>query len=79
MKNDDMTLHTYQDDLDTEKPDEFMNEAGESPAEELGIPEAEMKRELDNIALDDLEHDNDDMRETIEDRDEDDDNGASRA
>ena len=79
MKDNDMTVHTYQDDLDTEKPDEFMNEGGESPAEELGIPEAKLKEELDNIALDDLERNNEDMRETIEDRDEDDDNGASRA
>lgn len=76
--DDDLKLHTYQDDLDTEKADEFMNEAGEQPAEEIGIPEDAFKEELDAIALDDLERGNEDMRETIEDRDEDDDNAASR-
>lgn len=79
MKDDDMKLHGYQDDLDTEKADEFMNEAGEQPAEELGIPEEKFKEELDKMDLDSPENESEDMRETIEDRDEDDDNPASRA
>ena len=70
-------LQNYQDDLDTEKPDPFANEMQLRPAEELGVPEEEYKKELDALSLDDLEHDHEDMRETIEDRDEDDNNAAS--
>jgi hypothetical protein len=77
--DDDLKLQNYQDDLDVDKPDVFMNEQGLSPAEELGIPEARYKEELDGLALDDLERGHEDMRETIEDRDEDDDNSASTA
>lgn len=77
--DDDHKLQNYQDDLDTDRPDPFINENGLSPAEELRVPEKEYKEELDALALDDLEHDYEDMRETIEDRDEDDDNAASTA
>lgn len=77
--NDDIKLHNYQDDLDTEQPDQFANEMQLSPAEELGVDEKEYKKELDALALDDLEHDHEDMRERIEDMDEDDDNAASSA
>lgn len=77
--DDDFQLRSYQDDLDTEQPDPFADEYGESPASELGMPEEVLKEELDNIALDDIESDNDDMREMIEDQDEGDDNAASTA
>lgn len=73
----DIKLQNYQDDFDTDMPDQFINKVGLSPADELGIPEDEYKDELDKIALDDLEYDNEDMREMIEDRDEADDNAAS--
>jgi hypothetical protein len=43
----------------------------------LRIPEEEFKNELDKYADDDIGTGDDDMRETIEDRDEDDDNSAS--
>lgn len=72
---DDFKASNYQDDLDTHKTDKFADEYGSKPAEDLRIPEAELKEELDNTALD--EKDNEDMRETIEDRDEADDNAAS--
>jgi hypothetical protein len=75
--DDDYKLQNYQDDLDTETPDPFINEMQLSPAEELGVNEKEYKEELDALALDDVEYDHEDMRETIEDRDEDDNNGAS--
>jgi hypothetical protein len=72
---------TYQDDLDTgdEDVDPYVNEATEDPADLLQIPSSEFKDELDQLALDDLERGNEDMRETIEDRDEGDDNAASTA
>jgi hypothetical protein len=72
---------TYQDDLDyeDESVDPFINETTEDPASLLQIPSSEFKDELDKIVIDDLGKGNDDMRETIEDRDEDDDNAASNA
>ena len=77
--DDDIKLHNYQDDLDTEQPDQFANEMQLGPAEELGVNVAVYKEELDTLALDELEHDHEDMRERIEDMDEDDDNAASTA
>ena len=77
--DDDYKLQNYQDDIDTDRPDPFMDRSQVSPAEELGIPEAQYKEELDALVLDDLERGSEDMRETIEDRDEDDDSAASTA
>jgi hypothetical protein len=70
---------TYQDDLDYKDTDvdPIINEETDSPAEVLRIPEEEFKNELDKYADDDIGTGDDDMRETIEDRDEDDDNSAS--
>lgn len=73
---------TYEDalDADDDATDPFANEATENPADILQIPPEEYKDGMDGIALDDLERDgNEDMRETVEDRDEDDDNSASGA
>lgn len=70
----------YEDDLDYDDQavDPFMNEATDDPTEELQIPPEEYKEEMDKLALSDREiDDDDDMRETIEDRDEDDGNAAS--
>lgn len=75
----DYELQNYQDDLDTDKSDIFMDETGDDPARELGVDADEYKEELDKIALDDVEHDHEDMRETIEDKDEADDNPASNS
>lgn len=70
---------TYEDDLDTEfsDTDPLINEMTDDPTEELQVPVDEYKSEMDDMALDDLERGREDMRETIEDRDEDDDNAAS--
>jgi hypothetical protein len=71
----------YRDDLDGDNDDvdPFMDEATDDPTEELGIPPEEYKEEMDKLALDDLEHGDEDIRETIEDRDEADDSSAANA
>ncbi len=70
---DDTHFRPYQDDLDTEDSitDPVIDEETDNPFEILQVPVEEFGAELDNIALDDLGQGNDDMRETIEDRDED--------
>ena len=78
----DVDTRTYEDDFDAEDSatDPFIDEATEDPTKTLQVPPNEFKDELDGIALDDLERDgSEDMRETMEDRDEDDDNSASGA
>jgi hypothetical protein len=76
--SDDVSSSTYQDDLDYEdsRTDPIMNELGEDPTEELGVPPEEFRDELGKYDTDD-EIDDDDSRETMEDLDEDDDNAAS--
>jgi hypothetical protein len=73
MQQDDTSFRPYQDDLDTEDSmtDPIIDEQTDDPVETLQIPAEEFKRELDKIALDDSELSSEDMRETIEDRDED--------
>lgn len=73
------TSRTYQDDFDYKDndTDPIIDEETDSPAVELGIPEVEFRDELDKYDVDDTGNEDDDMRETIEDRDEDDDNAAS--
>lgn len=75
------TSETYEDDLnnDNDAVDPFMDEATDDPTEELGIPPEVYKEEMDKIALDDLEHDHEDTREALEDRDEADDSSAAYA
>lgn len=70
---------TYQDDLDyhDEQTDPIIDEVTDDPSDGFQIPRDEFKKEMDNIELDDLERDNEDMRETIEDQDENDGNSAS--
>lgn len=77
-QNDDSTK-VYQDDLNYKDSDidPIINEDTESPADELQIPEDEYKDELNKFIDTDTGTGDDDMRETIEDRDEDDDNSAS--
>ena len=75
------TSETYEDDLnnDNDAVDPFMDEATDDPTEDLGIPPEEYREEMDKIALDDLEYDHEDTRETLEDRDEADDSSAAYA
>ena len=49
MPDDDIKLHTYQDDLTTDDnaTDPLMDEENDNPADELGIPEDEYADELD--------------------------------
>lgn len=71
---------TYQDNVNNgdNDSDPIIDEETEDPSEELQIPIDEFKEELDKTDLGDhSEHGSEDMRETIEDREEDDDNAAS--
>jgi hypothetical protein len=80
MNDDEFELRSYQDDLmiDDNAPDPLMDEMGDDPTEDLGIPPGEFKAELDKEVTDD---DNDgipardydildDQREYIEDLDD---------
>ena len=77
--DDDYQPQSYQDDLATDDntTDPVMDEEGENPADELGIPEGELADELDKLNVDGedrglLDEDiSDDERELIEDLDED--------
>lgn len=71
----------YQADFDYQDDDRdlIIDEETDNPADELGIPEAEFRDELDKYASGDSGEGDDDMREDIEDHDEDDDNAASTA
>lgn len=71
--NDEPETRSYQDNLDTgnEMTDPFADENTDEPSNELQIPRSEFKNELDGLVLDDSEASNDDIRETLEDRDED--------
>jgi hypothetical protein len=72
MQQEDTQFRPYQDDLDTDDNaiDPVMDEETDDPVEMLQVPADEFKDEMDNIALDDLERGNEDMRETVEDLDE---------
>lgn len=77
--DDDYQPQSYQDDLATDDnaTDPVMDEEGENPADELGIPEEELADELDKLNVDgDSENPfddetTDDERELIEDLNED--------
>jgi hypothetical protein len=73
MNNDDPKLHNYQDDFDTKfnDVDPVMAELGDDPTKELGISPREFRDELNKQDVDNNDNDNDDMREAIEDADED--------
>lgn len=74
MNDDNFQLQSFQDDLATDDnaTDPLMDEMGEDPTKELGIPASEFKDELDkkDSGLDD-EITDDDEREFVEDMDED--------
>jgi hypothetical protein len=73
VPQEDTQFHPYQDDLDTDDTaiDPIIDEETDDPVETLQIPADEFKKEMDNLALDEHGHDSEDMREMIEDRDED--------
>lgn len=72
IPDDDLTLQNYQDDLDTKGSirDPIMDEETDDPTKELGINKGEFKKELDKYDFDEAGHGDDDMREEIEGRDE---------
>jgi hypothetical protein len=65
---DDIALHNYQDDLDTDGNirDPIMDEEPDDPTEELGVDKQEFKDELDKTDFDFTDNGDDDMREEIE-------------
>lgn len=67
----DYEVQSYQDELDTAETmsDPIMAEENDDPVETLGVPADELKDELDKRDLDDPDT-TDDMREEIEDLDE---------
>ena len=85
MPDNDINLQSYQDDLTTndDTTDPLMDELGERPADELGIPEEEYEDELDKEVGDEEEDQNskdvdiqDDRREYVEDQFDDNDTDA---
>lgn len=70
---DDYEVQNYQDDLTTDdnKADPIIDEETDDPVEELGVNRNEFKNELDKYDFDEAGHGDDDMREEIEDRDQD--------
>lgn len=78
-RNDSERDRIYQDDLDyrNDDTDPIIMEENDDPTKELGVPAQELKDELDKYVIGSDGSGDDDMREAIEDRDEDDDNAAS--
>lgn len=80
-QDDDIQLQGYQDDFDTTgKPDDVTPSMTDDPVVDMGIPAAELRRELNNTALDeggrvendeDNPYDGESARESIEDQDQD--------
>lgn len=71
--------HGYQDDLDTgaNQVDPIINEETDDPTEGFGVPPEKFKEELDHLdgdapAAKNNEYDQEDMREYVEDLDEND-------
>ncbi len=70
IPDDDLQLQNYQDDLDTSGTDVITDEETDDPTEELGVDKKEFKKELDKYDFDEAGHGDDDMREAIEDADD---------
>jgi hypothetical protein len=70
----------YQDELDTDpnKHDRATEEETDDLADTAGIPRGELAHELRRLKLDDVGHGDDDVREDMEDRDEDVEEGSDR-
>ena len=69
--DDDIKLHTYQDDTTTDDnvKDLISDELTDDPTEELGVDRNEFKAELDKLDDDKTDDENADSREEIEDID----------
>lgn len=69
----DYDVHMYQDDFNTgfDDTDPLIPELTDDPTEELGVKPKEFKNELDKYDFDENGNGDDDMREHIEDADED--------
>lgn len=81
MKDDDIHLQSYQDDLTTDdnSTDPVMDEENDDPTKELGVPADEFGGELDKQDFGDhLDKGDDDRRENLEDLDEDADDESYR-
>jgi hypothetical protein len=73
-------LTNYQDDLTTDDTavDPIMHEENDDPTEILQVPPEEYKKEMDGLDIDDDQAEgNEDMREQVEDLDEDSDQGRA--
>lgn len=72
IPDDDLVLHSYQDDLDTDDAfhDPIIDEETDDPTEELGIDPKSFAEELDKYDFDEPGKGDDDMREAIEDADD---------
>lgn len=73
-------LTNYQDDLTTDDTavDPIMYEENDDPTEILQVPLEEYKKEMDGLDIDDDQAEgNEDMREQVEDLDEDSDQGRA--
>jgi len=72
IPDDDLQLQNYQDDLDTSSAvtDPIIDEETDDPTEILGVDRNEFKKELDKYDFDEAGHGDDDMREEIEDLDQ---------
>lgn len=72
IPDDDLRLQNYQDDLDTASHihDPMSYERDDDPTKELGVSPHHFKAELDKYDFDEAGHGDDDMREQIEDWDE---------
>jgi hypothetical protein len=66
--DDDIKLHTYQDDLNTDDTttDPIIDELNDDPTEALGIDPKEFKNELDKYVDEGNDTDDEDRREDIE-------------
>jgi hypothetical protein len=66
--DDDIKLHTYQDDLTTDDSatDPIIDELNDDPTEALGVDPIEFKNELDKYVDEGNETDDEDRREDIE-------------
>lgn len=71
-ETDDFKVQSYQDDLTTDDnvADPIMDEETDDPVKELGVNRNEFKRELDKYDFDGTGDGDDDMREAIEDLDQ---------
>ena len=73
MDDKDITVGTYQDaiDSDDDATDPIIDEETDDPTEGFGVPPEEFKEELDKYDIDETGEGDENMREEIEDQDDD--------